>query len=159
MFKAYHIRHLFKEVLPKLQHDNDGLIFTPVNQPYIFGTNEGLLKWKPYHTVDFKLSKVHEQGYQYRLLISNRSVYEETEEVLKLDSRLATLVDGAIIECSWDKESNSWMYLRQRTDKPHANDKSVFQKILLAIQNDVSEERLISMADLIKRNWDQRHPK
>ena len=54
-----------KDLLP---HENDGLIFTKNNYPYLPGRNNGILKWKPNHlnTVDFfvvqneKLSKKHE---------------------------------------------------------------------------------------------------
>jgi mRNA guanylyltransferase len=156
MFKAYHIRHLLKEILPRLLHENDGLIFTPVNKGYVFGTNEQLLKWKPFHTVDFKVRQLHDQC---QLLIANRNIYEDSGEQLKEDPTLCMIPDGSIIECAWDRPSSSWTFLRLRTDKPHANDKSVFQKILRSIENDVSKEDLLSMADQIKQNWDLRHPK
>jgi mRNA guanylyltransferase len=38
MYKSYRIDHVFNDVLPKLEHGNDGLIFTPVNFPYVLGT-------------------------------------------------------------------------------------------------------------------------
>jgi len=34
-------------VMPTLTHENDGLIFTPVDRPYVCGTAKQLLKWKP----------------------------------------------------------------------------------------------------------------
>jgi hypothetical protein len=38
-----------------LPHENDGLIFTKNNYPYLPGRNRGILKWKPneLNTVDF----------------------------------------------------------------------------------------------------------
>lgn len=37
---SYAIDKMFNEVLPKLKHGNDGLIFTCRNSPYKFGTDE-----------------------------------------------------------------------------------------------------------------------
>jgi len=54
---SYGIEMMFREVLPKLKHQNDGLIFTCRGSPYQFGTDPHILKWKaPYdNTIDFRL--------------------------------------------------------------------------------------------------------
>ncbi|KAL6939404.1 Dcp1p-Dcp2p decapping enzyme complex alpha subunit [Hanseniaspora osmophila] len=57
MIFSYDIPKVVK-MLPTLPHISDGLIFTPVNKPYVIGTKDSaLLKWKPEdeNTVDFKL--------------------------------------------------------------------------------------------------------
>ncbi|KAI9723497.1 MAG: Dcp1p-Dcp2p decapping enzyme complex alpha subunit [Chrysothrix sp. TS-e1954] len=54
---AYSLERVFGEILPKLKHGSDGLIFTCRPHGYISGTDEKILKWKrrEENSVDFKL--------------------------------------------------------------------------------------------------------
>ena len=66
------------QLLPKLPHENDGLILAPNHQAYLPGRDNKLLKWKPPHlnTVDFRLDveKVQKEHSPtevvYRLLLA-----------------------------------------------------------------------------------------
>ncbi|KAF2008574.1 mRNA capping enzyme, alpha subunit [Aaosphaeria arxii CBS 175.79] len=139
MYAAYHTQRLFQEVLPRLPHGNDGLIFTCKNTPYHFGTDRHILKWKPPHenTIDFKLRlgqfptfdpEDGEEGmiedYEamplpFSLLVQHNSnnyqhfadlaVTEEEWENLKA---LDQRLDGRIIEC-YRGDDGKWRYKKE----------------------------------------------
>eukprot|EP00768_Dysnectes_brevis_P004872 gnl/Dysnectes_brevis/3528_a4481_859.p1 GENE.gnl/Dysnectes_brevis/3528_a4481_859~~gnl/Dysnectes_brevis/3528_a4481_859.p1 ORF type:complete len:448 (-),score=65.01 gnl/Dysnectes_brevis/3528_a4481_859:31-1374(-) len=64
MYPKSKLAHLFSTVLPSLPHENDGIIFTPVDPPYKPGTCPGIMKWKPRekNSVDFKVKVTIERG-------------------------------------------------------------------------------------------------
>ncbi|CDO73545.1 hypothetical protein BN946_scf185014.g15 [Trametes cinnabarina] len=54
---SYRVEDVFNIDIPRLQHGNDGLIYTCVSTPYSPGTDQNILKWKPpsENSIDFKL--------------------------------------------------------------------------------------------------------
>ncbi|KAK6432777.1 Dcp1p-Dcp2p decapping enzyme complex alpha subunit, partial [Oleoguttula sp. CCFEE 5521] len=56
----YAINFMFEEILPKLPHGNGGLISACKARPYVSGTDQHILKWKPPYekTIDFRLQIV-----------------------------------------------------------------------------------------------------
>ena len=55
MFRVQDAHVLFDHIMPRLEHENDGLIFTVDAAPYYPGTCPHIWKWKPMHlnTIDF----------------------------------------------------------------------------------------------------------
>lgn len=76
MFKSYSFDVVLDQI-SKLKHDNDGLIFTPVNDPYVLCSRSKIYKWKPPHlnTVDFLVAKTHDPGiYSLKCTVSEQQI-------------------------------------------------------------------------------------
>lgn len=52
--------------------------------------------------------------------------------------------DDRIIEVCWNTDIGGWKMMRIRDDKPHANHKSIMQKILISIEDGVEIEAVSS---------------
>lgn len=128
----YGTEMMFKDILPKLPHGNDGLIFTCKSTPYVAGTDPHILKWKPPHenTIDFKLqigafpTETDDEGVyedwdarpSIDLLINHgdRTGYQKyadlelTDEEWEAMKSMGQMFDGRIIECFRDPVSGGW---------------------------------------------------
>ena len=105
----------------RLRHECDGLIFTPVNDPYRPGTCQRLLKWKPAHmnTVDFVLDLV--MGYEpsqmhAKLLVACGGVQKSQDTWLARNGEMWNWlvehrkeVNGKVAECGWDPEAHTFV--------------------------------------------------
>lgn len=160
--------------LDKLKHENDGLIFTSMSDPYTFGTTQQILKWKPPHenTVDFKIelrfpSKMidgsksstpdyavkptfqlfqHVKGDEYEAFDWLDMSDSEWESWKEADVQL----DNSIVECAWhapsptDELEPTWHIKRIRNDKSTANHKSTVKRIIKSIKDGVEENEVCS---------------
>jgi len=51
--------------------------------------------------------------------------------------------DGKIIECSYDKMNDCWLFMRERVDKSLPNALTVYEKVLKSINDNITQEELI----------------
>ncbi|KAF2794650.1 mRNA-capping enzyme subunit alpha [Melanomma pulvis-pyrius CBS 109.77] len=149
VYPPYSFLAMFNQVLPKLRHGNDGLIFTCKNTRYEFGTDKHILKWKPPHenTIDFKLrlgdfplidAEDGEEGpmpdYDARpdrliLLVNHGNNNNQpfghdlyiTDQEWKILKGLNQRLDGRIIECYRD-ELGRWRYKPEHDGSPRWRD-------------------------------------
>lgn len=143
------MRLLGEKFASDLAHEPDGLIFQPSKEPYIPGTCEDVLKWKPSHmnSVDFKLSIVTESG-QGILPRKIGHLYvgqlEAPFDSIKLTKELKEL-NNKIIECKM--ENNKWVLMRERTDKSYPNSFTTAQAVCESIKYPITKEKLLHYID------------
>ncbi|KAK4502940.1 hypothetical protein PRZ48_006367 [Zasmidium cellare] len=183
---GYAAEMMFKDVIPKLTHGNDGLIYTCRSTPYVAGTDPHILKWKPPHenTIDFRLQlgsfpleeddegsyEDFDQKPEFALLVyhGDRTKYSKfadlylTDEEWEAMKSMNEAFDWRIIECWREADTGRWRPKldegkpRFRDDKEHANHISTVDSVLESIEDAVSEQDLIDAAGRIKAAWKER---
>uniref|UniRef100_A0A914VM93 mRNA-capping enzyme n=1 Tax=Plectus sambesii TaxID=2011161 RepID=A0A914VM93_9BILA len=144
------LEKLFSDKFQKsLPHEIDGLIFQPVEDKYVAGRCDRVLKWKPPHlnSVDFKLQIVREQrpgclpeskGYLYVQHLDTpfaemKLAGKELAEMKKYDKR--------IIECAFN--NGRWTFMRERTDKSLPNAFKTATAVCNSIKYPITQDVLI----------------
>lgn len=137
-------------------HEMDGLIFQPVNDPYVGGTCDTILKWKPHtlNSIDFKLMVVKEQNpgmlpetFACLMVIDeNRILPFHKIKITKSNSDLKEY-HNQIVECTWDNSIKNWKILRIRTDKPNPNSLRTAQSVWDSIMRPVTKDSLLKYID------------
>ncbi|XP_027711907.1 mRNA-capping enzyme [Vombatus ursinus] len=132
----------------EVSHEVDGLIFQPIGK-YKPGRCDDILKWKPpsLNSVDFRL-KITRMGGE-GLLPQNVGLlyvggYERPFAQIKVTKELKQY-DNKIIECKF--ENNSWVFMRQRTDKSFPNAYNTAMAVCNSISNPVTKEILFEFID------------
>ncbi|KAI0256658.1 mRNA capping enzyme [Lactifluus subvellereus] len=178
---SYSIDKVFLDI-PNLQHVNDGLIYTSVSTPYVPGTDQNILKWKPpsENSIDFKLvlrfpplpGSANKPDLQAKPIFAlhvwcggegAKVNYEPWDTMHVSDDeweRLKTSgeqVDDRIVEVYWDTAGEYWRMMRFRDDKPQGNHRSVVENIIQSIADGVEKDTLLSRSAAIKNAWKARH--
>lgn len=163
----------------KREHLSDGLIFTSVPDPYVYGTDPHIMKWKPAseNSVDFaiRLDFLHsddptvDTDYytkpQVTLLVwegkterDYGSLYisdDEWDAWRALEEPLNYRIVEVVQEIT-DKGEKRWRFLRFRDDKDHGNHADIVTKVLESINDSLSLEELTEYIPAIREKWIQR---
>jgi mRNA guanylyltransferase len=176
MYKAYHYNEILNDI-KNLKHDNDGLIFTPVNLPYNLGVRSDILKWKPPHlnTIDFFIKKTNFQTvYKLCCPITKQQIksvenitsadsmvdfdfYYSTTENEKLHDKIGEFVFDSSLEVldlsDFTIKMGGWVLHRIREDKDAANNIKIVMNTFESILNTITQEELITYKQKIRENW------
>ncbi|KAH9857131.1 mRNA capping enzyme, catalytic domain-containing protein [Lenzites betulinus] len=178
---SYRVEDVFNIDIPRLQHGNDGLVYTCVSTPYAPGTDPNILKWKPpsENSIDFKLvlrflaspGKPNVPDFQTKPIFElhvwcggdhGKSRYEfydvmyvDDDEWEKLKTSNEQL-DDRIVEVHWDSVGEHWRMMRFRGDKPNGNHKSVVDNIIKSIADGIEKDVLLARSQTIRANWKAR---
>jgi mRNA guanylyltransferase len=181
----YGMEMMFKDRIPNLPHGNDGLIFTCKETPYVAGTDQHILKWKPPHenTIDFRLLLGN-----FPMLQDDEGEFEDWDAKPEMElhvnqgqggytfyapmlitdaewtalKRLNQQIDGRIVECYRDPIKSMWRpklddgVPRFRDDKTDGNHISVVESVLGSIEDAVTEQDLIGAAQSIRNAFKER---
>jgi hypothetical protein len=148
--KRFHPMKNFKtfmnDYLPTVTQKQDGLVFTPVDEPIRLGTHETLFKWKPVHqnTVDFQLKwepSRETPGFKrgrstWRLYIQERGKLFYESEIPDGKFERSWMEEGAIVECeyvTWEQPM-WWRPVKRRTDKTYPNNRRTFYRTIVNIK-------------------------
>jgi hypothetical protein len=125
----------------------DGLIFTPIDGPIIFGRDNSLFKWKEENTMDLLVKK--ESDRQSRSIKKINVYYQKKSELVlyktisKENEKLITdfltkdqLKKGAIVEFKF--ENDLFVPFRLRTDKDKPNGEITIKNTMINIEEAIT---------------------
>lgn len=119
------------------ENEIDGLIFTPLNRPIVFGRDYSLLKWKTEHTMDLLVVFGEDELLFYGTKnFLFRKINKETESynnVMELDNSSFGNND-VIIEFNYIHETDTFIPYRIRCDKDKPNSEITIKNTLKNIK-------------------------
>jgi hypothetical protein len=140
----------------------DGLIYTPIDEPYEFDKNVPIYKWKGSHSIDVRLE--YKNNYTYFHTIgrnkwgnSNNIYFNRvtlTKDYIKygkkIDNKIYLGHEGKfnkkykekvdIVEVEYS--GGEWIYLRKRADKEQPNAIKTIKSVLKAMEYDIDIETI-----------------
>lgn len=137
----------------KLDHDVDGIIFTPENKRIGAHTQYDLFKWKPLHlhTFDFKITRndqgiiafVNKSGNHIAYAKASRGSDDEKLFIESLEKNCPGFKDNQIVECEY--RDGTYIPIKIRHDKTHPNSLFTVMKTIENIAENITMEELISL--------------
>ncbi|VVB15285.1 unnamed protein product [Arabis nemorensis] len=117
------LEKVFKDLIPSISHEADGLILQGWDDPYVPQANYDLLKWKyPEKNTDDFLLEMSKDGRRMLFLYENKKkkLMEGYSVEFRGDSwNNQSNYCGKIVECSWDREKKVWVGMRIELTKIH----------------------------------------
>lgn len=147
---------LRKDLIPMLPHATDGYIFAPNQQPYTPGTNQRLLKWKPWdqNSMDFllKIERVQHVGklpetIHHLMVVGDKGILIEFSRNFYPNGAKVSDLNGKIIECNPRRDQFGglgWEFHRVREDKTTPNANSTANSVVKSIELGIPEPDLIA---------------
>lgn len=124
----------------------DGLVFTPVDHPIVFGRDNKLFKWKQEHTIDFFIKrenkKINLYGTRKGEMYIFKTLDKKNEKIIEDFVTKPKLKKGCIVECKID--DGLYIAYRIRDDKSQPNSELTIKNTLINI------EEAITITDLIQ---------
>ena len=137
----------WKHISNTTENKIDGLIFTPVRNPIIFGRDFSLFKWKnpEDHTMDFLVKLVQKKYnlYYYRksqsVIYKSFSSKDKNYQLIKsfIEQHKADAVKGSIIEFKYFPDGEIFQPYRLRTDKDKPNGELTIQNTFKNIKESI----------------------
>ena len=181
MIKSYGCESILKNI-SKLNHKNDGLIFTPVDEPYVLYQRSKIIKWKPpkLNTIDFLIKKTSipyiytlyalgESSQFKQLKINNNMNICAGYYICDDDSN--TIFHNNIGEFFWNStkeifdfedgslSTGGWELYKLRYDKATPNNIKIILDQFEALDALITEDELISYLPEIKYRYKERQKK
>ncbi|XP_052390804.1 mRNA-capping enzyme [Carassius gibelio] len=142
----------------QVSHEVDGLIFQPIGK-YKPGRCDDILKWKPpsHNSVDFrlKITKVGGEGLIPQTVgLLYVGSYDMPFAQMKITKELKQY-DNKIIECTF--VNNTWVFMRERTDKSFPNSYITAMAVCNSIKHPVTKEILFEFLDRCAKLQSRKH--
>lgn len=158
-FLPFRSLHLLHHIVENVEHNTDGIIFTPKNKKVGIHTQYDLFKWKPknLHTFDFKIAietignvdnitaYVSDKGEN----IPYAQCVEDSDEgrifIEGLSKNCPEFSNGSIVECEF--RDNLFYPIKVRSDKVHPNSLKTIRGTLVNITEDITLEELCELGN------------
>eukprot|EP00116_Pleurobrachia_bachei_P003590 sb/3463852/ len=144
------LRELHEKFLPKLSHENDGIILSPIMKPYTPGTTPELLKWKPgnLNSVDFLLHVEENKPRPGELRERVGKLFvgglDHPYAQIKATKKIREL-HRRIVECVW--KGGTWEVIRVREDKSFPNSYQTAHAVVESIKHPITLDGLYQFVD------------
>jgi len=141
------IAKTWEHIKKTTENEIDGMIFTHVDKPIIFGRDNSLFKWKENNTIDFLVKVVSKKMnlYYYKKALAIYKSFKSDNinynSVIDFVPESVDLTKGVIIEFKISKELETFTPYKIRTDKSHPNGEITLKNTLKNIEEslDVSD--------------------